>query len=217
MRALAAWVPRRYALHRAQRRALDFDDLEAGAVALLRDHPGVRAYWQGQVQALLVDEFQDTNARQRDLIELLNGDGGRLFVVGDGKQSIYRFRGADVTVFRELCQEIEARGACFHLKTSYRAHGHLIGLLNEMLKPVLGAEEYPARPYIEPFAPLAPYRQEPVAGVRAPYLELHLALGAKRGGAMARAAWLSHGWGHLKQATPPWPNSTTTFEGSQMP
>lgn len=188
LRALADWVAGRYALHRAQRRALDFDDLEAGAVALLRDHPSVRAYWQGQVQALLVDEFQDTNARQRDLIELLNGDGGRLFVVGDGKQSIYRFRGADVTVFRELRQEIEARGACFHLQTSYRAHRHLIALFNEMLRPVLGPEEDPARPYIEPFAPLAPYRQNPIAGLRAPYLELHVALGAKNRGAMALAA-----------------------------
>src|SRR5205085_9215502 len=91
------------------RQALDFDDLEAGAVALLAQ-PDVLRRWQGQVEALLVDEFQDTNERQRQIVEALAGvaDGlaGRLFVVGDAKQSIYRFRGAEVSVFQQLDQAI---------------------------------------------------------------------------------------------------------------
>ena len=112
-----------YTRLKEDRRALDFDDLEAGALALLRDHPAARARWQAEVRALLVDEFQDTNARQRDLLALLNGDAGKRFIVGDGKQSIYRFRGADVTVFRAARREIADQGKAFTLDTSYRAHG----------------------------------------------------------------------------------------------
>ncbi|MGD2178752.1 MAG: UvrD-helicase domain-containing protein, partial [Anaerolineae bacterium] len=171
-----------------ERQALDFDDLEAQALQLLREHPDVRAYWQGQIQALLVDEFQDTNGRQRDLLDLLNGDAGRLFIVGDGKQSIYRFRGADVTVFRRERESIDARGAGFELATSYRAHQDLIEALNALLRPVLGERDDPQRPYIEPFAAIRPHRAEPASGLAPPYVELHLAAGTKSDGALDRAA-----------------------------
>jgi ATP-dependent helicase/nuclease subunit A len=171
-----------------ERQALDYDDLEAGALRLLREHPDARAYWQDQIAALLVDEFQDTNGRQRDLLDLLNGDGGRLFIVGDGKQSIYRFRGADVTVFREERARIGARGAGFDLATSYRAHGELIAVLNALLRPVLGEGDDPERPYVEPFAAILPHREAPAVGLAAPYAELHLAAGSKSDGALERAA-----------------------------
>ncbi len=173
---------------RAARQALDFDDLEAGALALLREHPAVAATWQQEVLALLVDEFQDTNARQRDLLDLLDGGAGKRFIVGDGKQSIYRFRGADVTVFREERQTIAGRGAAYALATSYRAHRALIAGLNALLAPVLGAEEDPARPYIEPFAALAHHRETPAAGLHPPFIELHLGAGSKTGGALDKAA-----------------------------
>ena len=92
-----------------QRQALDFDDLEAGAEGLLlRDD--ICSRWQGELYALLVDEFQDTNARQRRIVEALAGDTGRLFVVGDARQSIYRFRRADVTVFRAIRQKAKNSG-----------------------------------------------------------------------------------------------------------
>jgi ATP-dependent helicase/nuclease subunit A len=89
--------------------ALDFDDLEYGATQLLKQ-PVIQEKWRGQIDALLVDEFQDTNQRQRDIVEALAGIPGRLFVVGDAKQSIYRFRRADVTVFRAIRQSIQAKG-----------------------------------------------------------------------------------------------------------
>jgi len=177
-----------YTRLKEDRRALDFDDLEAGARALLHDHPAARARWQAEVRALLVDEFQDTNARQRDLLALLNGDAGKLFIVGDGKQSIYRFRGADVTVFRAARREITAQGKAYTLKTSYRAHGDLVVALNALLQPVLGVDEDPARPYVEPFAALAHYRETPPAGLTPPYVELHLGVGSKAGGALDKAA-----------------------------
>ena len=60
---------------------LDFDDLEAGTVALLRI-PAVRAHWQAEVAAVLVDEFQDTNARQREIILALCGERARAPVRG---------------------------------------------------------------------------------------------------------------------------------------
>ena len=83
-----------------QARAVDFDDLENGAARLLSTQAEVRAYWQSEIQAVLVDEFQDTNERQRAIVYHLagfqpgqTGSGRGLFVVGDAKQSIYRFRG----------------------------------------------------------------------------------------------------------------------------
>jgi len=177
-----------YTSAKQARRALDFDDLEAMALKLLQEHPDVRAYWQGRVQALLVDEFQDTNGRQRDLFKALNGDAGKLFIVGDGKQSIYRFRGADVSVFREERQAIAGRGLELELATSYRAHAALVESLNTLLQPVLGEQEDPDRPYVEPFAALQHYRTTPAAGLEPPYTELYLAVGSKNDGALDRAA-----------------------------
>lgn len=75
----------------------------------LLQQDAIRAVWQNEVQALLVDEFQDTNPRQRNIVDALAGTGGRLFVVGDDRQSIYRFRRADVTVFREVQSQARAR------------------------------------------------------------------------------------------------------------
>ncbi len=220
--ALYRHASERYAELKRRQAALDFDDLEAGALRLLREHPTIRAYWQAEIAALLVDEFQDTNARQRDLFDLLDEGTGKLFLVGDGKQSIYRFRGADVTVFRQKQAQVEAEGQSYNLAVSYRAHGELIGALNGLLAPVLGGADA-ARPYVEPFSPLVHHRETPAEGLpgalgvarvgweehderlgdaddgvpadravasgRAPaYVELHLALGSKREGALERAA-----------------------------
>ena len=189
LRRLFDFACARYEALKQERNALDYDDLEAKALALLRDCPLVRERWQQEVRAVLVDEFQDTNGRQRDLIRLLNGDGGKRFLVGDAKQSIYRFRGADVTVFREERKAIEAGGgAAFDLSISYRAHDSLVEALNALLRPVLGEAEDPDRPWVEPFAPIRAHRQDPIPGLSAPYVELHLTVGSKSGGALDRAA-----------------------------
>ena len=88
---VARYAIDRYSAARDELNALDFDDLEARALVLLSDarHPHVLGYWREQVGAVLVDEFQDTNGRQRDLIRGLAGESaaGRLFVVGDGERS----------------------------------------------------------------------------------------------------------------------------------
>ncbi|MDX1615526.1 MAG: UvrD-helicase domain-containing protein [Candidatus Promineifilaceae bacterium] len=178
-----------YQTLKEERQALDFDDLEWRALQLLQQHPTVRQRWQAEIQALLVDEYQDTNHRQRDLVNVLNDDRGKLFIVGDAKQSIYRFRGADVTVFRHERQRIAAdSGVGFALATSYRAHRRLVEGLNALLRPVLGEGEDPERPFREPFAPLDHDRVEPRFGLEEPFIELHLALGSKSDGALAHAA-----------------------------
>ena len=189
LRACFQFADDRYAASKREHDALDFDDLEADALALLETNAAVRARWQAETAALLVDEFQDTNDRQRRLVRYLNGDAGKLFIVGDAKQSIYRFRGADVTVFRAERETIaRAGGAVVPLDTSYRAHRELIAGLNDLLRPVLGEADDPARPWVEPFAPLHHHREAAGPGFTAPHIELHLALGSKSEDGLARAA-----------------------------
>ena len=191
LRLLFSHVQDRYNSLKEQRRALDFDDLEQGALDLLANpsSAGVLHRWQQEVRALLVDEFQDTNDRQRQIVRLLNGEDKKLFLVGDALQSIYRFRGADVTVFRGERERIANEGGETHqLSTSYRAHAPLLHNLNDLLRPVLGETEDTARPWAVPFIALEAYREDPPEGLLAPHVELHLAVGTKKSGALERAA-----------------------------
>ncbi len=156
---------------------LDFDDLESGAAGLL-SRPDLRELWQGQVDAVLVDEFQDTNQRQRVIVEALAGSEGHLFVVGDAKQSIYRFRRADVTVFRAIRQSIARKGGLHvDLNETFRAHAPLLAGMNDLLREVMGDREIPSRPYFEPFAPLVATHSEPREGMKSPHIEFVLGYG----------------------------------------
>jgi ATP-dependent helicase/nuclease subunit A len=110
--------------------AMDFDDLLLGARDLLKSHPEIRLYYQNHFQALLIDEFQDTDEVQAEIISLLTEDvnnparfaSRKLMIVGDPKQSIYRFRRARVTVFfRTLNRILEEGGALEHLQDNYRS------------------------------------------------------------------------------------------------
>ena len=188
MRMVFAFLRERYEAYKRERNVLDFDDLEEGALRLLRERSAVASRWERQAEAILVDEFQDTNGRQRDLVAYLNGDGNKLFIVGDAKQSIYRFRGADVTVFRSEQRRISEGGVAHPLETSYRAHRDLIRGLNDLLKPVLGERGDRQRPWAEPFAPLLHHREAPGPGFAPPHIELHLTVGSKGQGALDLAA-----------------------------
>lgn len=75
--------------------ALDFDDLIAFTVRMLRDHMAIRNKWQQQFRYIMIDEYQDTNAAQYALVKLLTGEHNNIAVVGDDWQSIYSWRGAD--------------------------------------------------------------------------------------------------------------------------
>ncbi|MFQ5401012.1 MAG: UvrD-helicase domain-containing protein [Anaerolineae bacterium] len=189
LRGMFERVCAHYQASKQARHVLDFDDLEADAIRLLEENESVRGYWQSVVRALLVDEFQDSNGRQLTLVRLLCPQPGKLFIVGDAKQSIYRFRGADVAVFRQEGKTIEAAGGTVRqLQKSYRAHRGLVQGLNDLLRPILGepAAETPA--WVAPFAPLTHHREVAAEGITPPYIELHLTVGSKQGGALDRAA-----------------------------
>ena len=145
LRALFEDALRRYAAAKRAQGALDYLDLELGAVALLRDHPPVAAAVRGRFRHLMVDEAQDINPVQAELLELIasgTGDGPRpaLFLVGDARQSIYRFRGADVRRFTELQELVASRaGPLLPLSRSFRAHDQLVSRINELFGEVFAA------------------------------------------------------------------------------
>jgi len=100
---------------------LDFKDLGLCAVDILTRRKDIREFWKRRIDSIMIDEFQDNNQIQKELLYLLaerrdkSADGipspaeleeGKLFFVGDEKQSIYRFRGADVSVFKRLSAEL---------------------------------------------------------------------------------------------------------------
>lgn len=98
---LARAVEAEYRALKADQSALDNNDLLRMAYGALRDYPATRAAYEGRFKMVMIDEFQDTDQMQVDLIRYLTGAGERaLCTVGDAQQSIYRFRGAEVEVFR---------------------------------------------------------------------------------------------------------------------
>lgn len=114
---------------------LDFNDLEQLAVELLANTRVDQAY---QFRHVMVDETQDINPVQKQLISLLTKNPGtKLFVVGDPKQSIYRFRGAQVEVFIDLHEEIQQNGGqLITLKDNFRSRPQLIAFNNQLFSQV---------------------------------------------------------------------------------
>ncbi|HET6421853.1 MAG TPA: UvrD-helicase domain-containing protein [Geobacteraceae bacterium] len=127
-----------YQRRKANRSVLDFEDLQTGARDLLRRDARLREEYRGRFAVVMVDEFQDTNRLQKELVELLCGPRQRLFVVGDPKQSIYMFRGADVTVFVHSQREVaEGGGHSLFFQESFRSREGIINLVNELFKGVM--------------------------------------------------------------------------------
>jgi DNA helicase-2/ATP-dependent DNA helicase PcrA len=117
--------------------ALDFDDLLLRAVGLLEGNEGVRRAWQVRFPYLLVDEYQDTNRAQYELVRLLAGPEGNLTVVGDEDQSIYSWRGADISNILDF--EHDFPGArVFRLEENYRSGQRILdaagGLVSRNLR-----------------------------------------------------------------------------------
>jgi ATP-dependent exoDNAse (exonuclease V) beta subunit len=103
--------------------ALDFADLLAKARHLIQSNHDVRGHLRAKFTHIFVDEFQDTDPIQADILLLLaDGRPGKLFIVGDPKQAIYRFRGADVATYWRVRDELERSGGrTLQLTTSYRS------------------------------------------------------------------------------------------------
>jgi ATP-dependent helicase/nuclease subunit A len=133
---------------------LSFNDVAHLAIDILKNHPDIRKIYKDSIKKIMIDEFQDNNALQRDLVYLLAENPGRtgssvagsgelekdrLFFVGDEKQSIYRFRGADVAVFRSLETNFSHNGedaGNIGLNHNYRSRPLLIAAFNHIFERV---------------------------------------------------------------------------------
>ncbi|NTU70510.1 MAG: UvrD-helicase domain-containing protein [Coriobacteriia bacterium] len=110
---------------------LDFDDLQVEAVRLLTEHPEIAQRYREKFRLVMVDEFQDTDRLQLKLVNALSDDD--LCTVGDEKQSIYRFRGADVETYRRHRKAEIANGAVqVSLSVNYRSHPDILGFVNAL-------------------------------------------------------------------------------------
>lgn len=170
------------------RQALDFDDLEFGTRQLMQIE-NIRNRWQGELKAILVDEFQDTNQRQREIIEALAGKPGRLFIVGDMRQSIYRFRHADVTVFKDEQERIKSKGGLLReLDENYRTHEPLLQAMGDLLSEVIGTQPDPDRKYYVPYTPMVAHEKNPSENYKSPHVEFVFGMGEDTDSARPLAA-----------------------------
>ena len=144
----------RYAQLKAREGALDFLDLLLRARDLVRDDAVVRRHFQTRFTRIFVDEFQDTDPLQAELLLLLSSADpgetrwphvvpvpGKLFVVGDPKQSIYRFRRADVDIYSRVCDLLTAAGAIrVELRKSFRSVPNNQHAVNAAFEPVMNGD-----------------------------------------------------------------------------
>lgn len=127
---LARAVEAEYRALKAGQSALDNNDLLRMAYEALRDYPAIRAAYEGRFKMVMIDEFQDTDQMQVDLIRYLTGAGERaLCTVGDAQQSIYRFRGAEVEVFRRQERKVGSSAAPETAAVSDVPAGELVKLV----------------------------------------------------------------------------------------
>ena len=112
--------------------AMDFDDLLVKTHELFRQHPDVLEWHQNKFQHILVDEYQDTNAAQNSIILQLCGERANICVVGDADQSIYRFRGADISNIRQLETKL-ADIKTVMLEENYRSTQNILDAANKVI------------------------------------------------------------------------------------
>ena len=118
-----------YTVKKRQRQLLDFDDLLAAWLRLMTEHEDVRAMLAGQFLHILVDEYQDTNAIQGAIVDMLAAKHRNLTVVGDDSQSIYSFRGANfenIITFKDRYPDAKE----YRLETNYRSVPEILTLAN---------------------------------------------------------------------------------------
>jgi ATP-dependent helicase/nuclease subunit A len=150
---------------------LDFLDLLIRARNLVRDSEGARRDFQRRITHVLIDEFQDTDPLQAELLLLLASEdpseqdwsrvkpaAGKLFVVGDPKQSIYRFRRADVGVYQTVRDLLVSNGAlAAKLTVSFRSVPSLQNLVNAAFAPEMTEDKEALQ---AGYVPLSPYREQ---------------------------------------------------------
>jgi exodeoxyribonuclease-5 len=160
-------ILQRYRDHKRASAQLDFDDLIFAARDLLRDHDDVRRALGQRFAHVLVDEFQDTDPLQTEIFWRLCGepvdgaDGwtgfrirpGALFVVGDPKQAIYRFRGADVGAYVQARDAFRDQdpGGLLSISTNFRSCASILTFVNERFEVALSAGGQPGFTALDPF------------------------------------------------------------------
>jgi len=161
----------RYEELKARAGALDFLDLLLKARDLVKGNELVRRGFQTRFTHVFVDEFQDTDPLQAEILLLMSADDpsetdwrratpvpGRLFIVGDPKQSIYRFRRADVGIYREVCERLVQRGAVFvKLTASFRSVPQIQSCINAAFAPVMTGDPLTLQ---ADYVPLSPSRAD---------------------------------------------------------
>ena len=125
-----------YARHKRDRGVVDFDDLELLARDLLSGSPRIREAWAERFAMLMVDELQDSNARQLQILAALDRDN--LFTVGDELQSIYGFRHADVDLFRERRDRLADVGASLCLTRNFRSRPAILAAVERLFAARMG-------------------------------------------------------------------------------
>jgi ATP-dependent exoDNAse (exonuclease V) beta subunit len=162
--------------------SVDFLDLLLRTRDLVRDRADVRAELQGRFTHLFVDEFQDTDPLQAEILLLLASHDptvsawrettpapGKLFVVGDPKQSIYRFRRADVGIYQEVKALLGKRGAAIvELRSSFRAVPSVQRLVNAAFAPRMVEDAATLQAGYVPLATYRPERREQPSAVALP-------------------------------------------------
>ncbi len=148
---------------KAKGSGLDFMDLLLRANALLAGNRDVAASLSQRFRYIFVDEFQDTDPLQAEMLKTLSSDGlpGRLFVVGDPKQSIYGFRRADIQVYAHFREKMLSQsGEGIALVSNFRSRPDLLSSVNGLFGQVLsGGEDFSPG-----YAPVKPHRQDPGSG-----------------------------------------------------
>jgi ATP-dependent exoDNAse (exonuclease V) beta subunit len=161
-----------YEALKARSGALDFLDLLLEARDLVKDNEIVRRGFQERFTHIFIDEFQDTDPLQAEILLLLAAKDpsetnwrtatpvpGRLFIVGDPKQSIYRFRRADVGIYRQVCERLERAGARVEkLTTSFRSVPQIQACINAAFTPVMTGDAVSLQADYVPLAPSRPER-----------------------------------------------------------
>jgi len=160
-------ILQRFRNHKRATARLDFDDLIHAARDLLRDHEAVRQALGQRYARVLVDEFQDTDPLQAEIFWRLCGDPvdsvqewtcfrirpGALFLVGDPKQAIYRFRGADVGAYVEARAAFSVQGVdgLVSISTNFRSCASILTFVNERFDAILSADGQPGFTALDPF------------------------------------------------------------------
>uniref|UniRef100_UPI00402A3FF1 UvrD-helicase domain-containing protein n=1 Tax=Prevotellamassilia timonensis TaxID=1852370 RepID=UPI00402A3FF1 len=109
--------------------SMDFDDLLLNMFLLLRDHPDVRERYINRFRYILVDEYQDTNMAQHKILTLLTTPQSKICVVGDDAQSIYGFRGADITNILTFKEQYPS-AKLIKLECNYRSTRNIVEAAN---------------------------------------------------------------------------------------